>query len=65
VDRLDAIRDILDAIDVTHGGAAIFLDDSGHGKLLMLERQVVTIVSEWTQNPLAHARGYDELKLSH
>jgi hypothetical protein len=29
--RLDAQGDVLDAFDVTDGGAAVFLDDSGHG----------------------------------
>jgi hypothetical protein len=29
--RLDALCHILDAIDVTHGGAAVFLDDKSHG----------------------------------
>jgi hypothetical protein len=28
---LDALGDVLDALDVADGGAAVFLDDSGHG----------------------------------
>src|SRR5581483_1986690 len=27
---LEALGDFLDAFDVTHGGAAVFLDDAGH-----------------------------------